>query len=98
MKIISGLNPYDICTGALTWRKFGCHRNVHQMFDVCNQKCLLWIGQPQKPSVIGNKVLNISRRNAFIAISVPKLVDVVTPLCRLYTGVPKMNLLIAETM
>jgi len=49
--------------------------------DPCNQKCLLWIGRPQKPPVISNHILIISRRNpliyAFRAILVPKLVTMV---------------------
>jgi len=47
--------------------------------DLCSQKCLLWICQPQKPPVISNHILVISRRNAFIAILVQKLVTMVTP-------------------
>ena len=43
----------------------------------CNQKCLLWIGRSQKPPVISNHILAISRRNAFVAILVPKLVAMV---------------------
>jgi len=57
----------------------------------CNQKCLLWISRPRKPPVISNHILVISHRNAFIAISVPKLVAMVTPLCPLCTGVSQMN-------
>jgi len=34
----------------------------------CSQKCLLWIGRPQKPPVISNHILAISRRNGFICI------------------------------
>jgi len=41
--------------------------------DPWNQKCLLWIGQLRKPPVISNRILAISRRNAFVAIYVPKL-------------------------
>jgi len=48
--------------------------------DPCNQKCLLWIGRPRKPPVISNHILVISCRNAFIAILVPKLVAMATPL------------------
>ena len=55
--------------------------------DPCNQKCLHWIGRPQKTTVISNHILAISHRNAFIAILVPKLVAMVTPLCPLCTGV-----------
>jgi len=40
-----------------------------------------------KKPVISNHILIISRRNAFIAILVQKLVAVVTPLCPLCTGV-----------
>jgi len=36
--------------------------------EPCNQKCLLWIGRPRKPPVISNRILVISRRNAFICI------------------------------
>jgi len=36
--------------------------------DSCNQKCLLWIGRPRTPLVIGNRILAISHRNAFICI------------------------------
>jgi len=36
--------------------------------DSCNQKCLLWIGWPQNPPVISNRILVISRGNAFICI------------------------------
>jgi len=34
----------------------------------CNQKCLLWIGRSRKPAVISNRILVISRRNAFMCI------------------------------
>jgi len=64
----------------------------------CNQKCLLWIGQPRKPPVITNGILLISCRNVFIAIFVPKLVAVVTPLCPLCTGVSQMNSSMAQTL
>jgi len=33
-----------------------------------NQKCLLWNGRPRKPPVIGNHILVISSRNAFMCI------------------------------
>jgi len=33
-----------------------------------NQKCLLWIARPRKPTVISNHILAISRTNAFICI------------------------------
>ena len=36
--------------------------------DPCNQKCLLWIGQPRKPPVISNHILVTSHRNAFTCI------------------------------
>jgi len=36
--------------------------------DPCNQKCFLWIGWPQKPAVISNCILVISRINAFMSI------------------------------
>jgi len=36
--------------------------------DPCNQKCLLWIGRPRKLPVISNRILVISRRNAFMCI------------------------------
>ena len=36
--------------------------------DPCNQKCLLWIGRPRKPTVISNRILAISCRNSFIGI------------------------------
>ena len=36
--------------------------------DLCNQKCLLWIGQPRKPPVTSNHILVISHRNVFICI------------------------------
>ena len=64
--------------------------------DPCNQKCLLWIGRPRKPPVISNHILVVSRRNAFIAIFVPHLVAIVTPLCPLCTEVLQINLLIAK--
>jgi len=38
--------------------------------DPWNQKCLLWIGRPRKPPVISNRILVISRRNAFICMDV----------------------------
>jgi len=66
--------------------------------DPCNQKCLLWIGRPRKRPVISNHILAISHRNAFIAILVPKLVAMVTPICRLHTGVSKMNSQMAQTL
>jgi len=36
--------------------------------DPWNQKCLLLIGRPRKPPVTSNRILVISRRNAFICI------------------------------
>jgi len=36
--------------------------------EPCNQKCLLWIGRPRKPPVIGNHILVISHENGFICI------------------------------
>ena len=51
-----------------------------------------------KTPVIINHILAISHRNAFIAILVPKLVAVVTPLCPLCTGVSQMNSPIAQTL
>jgi len=37
--------------------------------DPCNQKCLLWIGRPLKQNpIISNRILVISRRNAFTCI------------------------------
>jgi len=66
--------------------------------DPCNQKCLRWIGQPRKPPVISYHILAISHRNAFIAILVPKLVAMVTPLCPLCTRVSQINSPIAQTL
>ena len=66
--------------------------------DPCNQKCLLCIGRPRKPPTISNRILVISHRNAFIAILVPKLVAMVTPLCSLCTGVSQMNSPVAQTL
>jgi len=66
--------------------------------DLCNQKCLLWIGRSRKPPVISNPILAISRRNAFIAILVPKLVAMVMRFCPLCTGVSQMNSTIAQTL
>jgi len=47
---------------AKTWLPW--QRPLHH----CNQKYVLWIGRPRKPSAICNHVLDISRRNAFICI------------------------------
>jgi len=66
--------------------------------DLCNQKCLLRICWPRKPRVISNQVFDISHRNAFIAILVPKLVAMVAPLCPLCTEVSQMNLQITQTL
>jgi len=63
--------------------------------DPCNRKCLLWIGRPQKPPVMSNHILV---RNALIAIFVPKLVAMATPLCPLCTGVSQMNSQMAQTI
>jgi len=51
-----------------------------------------------KPPVISNQILAISRRYAFIAILVPKLVAMVAPLCPLCTTVSHMNSLIAKSL
>ena len=66
--------------------------------DPCNQKCLLQIGRPRTFPVISNHIPVVSRSNAFIAILVPKLVAVVTPLCPLCMGVSQMNSLTAQTL
>jgi len=69
--------------------------------DPCTQKCLVWIGRAQKPPVISNHILVISRRNALICIYsnlVPKLVAMVTPHCQLSTGVSQINSSIAHTL
>jgi len=79
----------------LFWPKFGC---MATPLRPCNQKYLLWIGRPGKPPVISNHVLTISHSNAFIAILVPKLVALVTPLCPLCMGVSKMNSPMAQTL
>jgi len=49
--------------------------------ETCDQKCLIQISRPRQTPVISNHTLVISRRNAFIAILVPKLIAMVTPLC-----------------
>ena len=64
----------------------------------CNPKCLIWIGRSRKTHVIRNHIPVVSRRNAFIAILVPELVAMVTPLCPLCTGVSHINSLIAQTL
>ena len=66
--------------------------------DTCNQKYLIWIDGPRKPPVISTRILVISCINAFIAILVPKLVAVATPLFPLCTGVSQMNFRIAQTL
>ena len=53
----------------------------------CNHKSLIGIGRSRKTHVIRNHIPVVSPRNAFIAILVPKLVAMVTPLCPLCTGV-----------
>ena len=68
--------------------------------DPCSQKCLLWIAGPQEHPVICNRILVISCRNACICIYsnfVLKLVAMVTPVCRLCTGVSQMNSRMAQT-
>ena len=68
--------------------------------DPCNQKCLIWIGQPLKPPVISNRILVIYRRNAFMCIYsnfVPKLVAMVTPFVPC-VQLSQMNSLIAQTL
>ena len=65
--------------------------------DPCNQKCLR-IGRPRKHPVISNDILALSRRNAFIAILVPKLVAMVMHFCPLCTGLSQMNSTIAQTL
>jgi len=84
----------------LFWPKFNYHGNVpwQRPLDPCNQKCLLWIGRSQKPPVISNHILALSRRNGFIAILVPKLVAMVMRFCPLCTGVSPMNSPIAQTL
>ena len=36
--------------------------------EPCNQKCLLWVGQPRKPPVISNHILATFCRHSFICI------------------------------
>jgi len=75
----------------LFWPKFGCHGNAP--WDPCNQK-IFWDWSTRKTPVISNRILVVSRRNAFICFHsnfVPKLVAMVTPLCPLCTGVSQMN-------
>jgi len=64
----------------------------------CNQKCLIWFGRPRKTPVIRNHIPVVSHKNAFIAILVPKLVAMVTPLCPFCTGMSHSNSLIAQTL
>jgi len=69
--------------------------------ELCNQKCLLRIGRPRKPSVISNYFsLSLTEMHlcAFVAILVPKLVAMATPLCPLCMGVSQMNSLIVQTL
>ena len=66
--------------------------------DPCNQKCLLQIGRPQRLPVMSNHILVICGRNAFIAIFIPKLVAMVTPLCPLCSEVSHMNSQMAQTL
>jgi len=64
--------------------------------DPCNRKSFLWIGRPRKRSVIvSNHILAISRRNAFIAILIPKLVAMLLSL--VYRSVTD-EFLIAQTL
>ena len=69
--------------------------------DPWNQRCLLWIVQPRKPPVVSNRILVIALIEmylyAFIAILVPKMVAMVTPLCPLCRGVSQMNSPMAQT-
>ena len=46
--------------------------------DPCNQKCLVWVGQPRKPPVISNHILAISHRNAYKCISMRDSKNVIT--------------------
>jgi len=74
----------------LFWPKIGFHGNVLRPLQ--SEMSSLDPGTP----VISNRILVISRRNAFIAILVPKLVAMATPFCPLYTGVSQMNFPIAH--
>ena len=50
----------------------------HRPLDACNKKCLLWIGgMDHENPLLSNRILVTSRRNAFIAILVPKLLAMV---------------------
>ena len=67
----------------------------------CNQKCLFWIGRPRKPPVISitfSLSLIEMHLYAFIAILVPKLVAMVTPLCPLCKVVSQINSPMAQTL
>jgi len=70
---------------AKIWLQYQCP------LDHCSPKCLLWIGRPEKPPVISNRILLISDLYAFIANLVTKLVAMVAPLCTLCMGVSQMN-------
>jgi len=78
---------------SLFWPKFGW-----RALEICNQKCLLQIGRPRRLPVISNHISVVSRRNALIAISVQKLVAMVTSLCTLCMKVSQRNSLIAQTL
>jgi len=59
--------------------------------------CLDWPTM-KIPHVISNQIFDISHRNAFIAILVPKLFAMVTLLCSLCIRVSQINLLTAKTI
>jgi len=72
----------------------------------CNQKCLHWIGRPQKHPAISYRILvtphcplctGVSQMNSRWHNFVPKLVAMVTPLCPLCTGVSVTNSPMAQT-
>jgi len=74
-----------LTTNWLPWRR---------PLDPCNQRCLLWIGQPQTAPLISNRILVISHGNAFICIYsnfCPKIGCYGDALCPLCTGVSHMN-------
>ena len=71
---------------------------IQKSLNPCNHKCLIWIGRPRKTHVIRNHIPVVSRRNAFIAILVPKSVAMVTPLWPLCKGVSRTNFPIAQTL
>jgi len=82
----------------LFWPNFGCHGNVPSTLAIRN--VFFGLVDHENP-VISNHVPVISCRNAlyaFIAILVPKLVTMVTPLCPLCTGVSQMNSQIEQTL